>query len=161
MGFSRREYWSVLPFSSPGDLPYPGFEPRSPVLQADSSPSESPHLIKVSQHDDTGGHVTAFFSVIHVQPSQALQVHLFGSPTPTAPVFKLGDLKLQKENQKGVSFVLLKELSRVEPEAIEEVTYVSAQTESDLLTTYRLTKISRTFAQGSRNSRHLSGPYPK
>ena len=151
----------MLPFSSPGDLPYPGFEPRSPVLQADSSPSESPHLIKVSQHDDTGGHATAFFSVIHVQPSQALQVHLFGSPTPMAPVFKLGDLKLQKENQKGVSFVLLKELSRVEPEAIEEVTYVSAQTESDLLTTYRLTKISRTFAQGSRNSRHLSGPYPK
>ena len=36
MGFSRQEYWSGLPFPSPGDLPDPGIEPRSPVLQADS-----------------------------------------------------------------------------------------------------------------------------
>ena len=42
MGFSRQEYWSGLPFSSPGDLPYPGIEPGSPVLQADSLPSEPP-----------------------------------------------------------------------------------------------------------------------
>ena len=32
--FSRQEYQSVLPFPSPGDLPYPGIEPRSPALQA-------------------------------------------------------------------------------------------------------------------------------
>ena len=32
MGFSRREYWSGLPFPSPGDLPNPGIEPRSPTL---------------------------------------------------------------------------------------------------------------------------------
>ena len=38
MGFSRREYWSGLPFPSPGDLPDPGIEPRSPVLQADALP---------------------------------------------------------------------------------------------------------------------------
>ena len=36
MGFSREEYWSGLPFLSPGDLPDPGIEPGSPVLQADS-----------------------------------------------------------------------------------------------------------------------------
>ena len=36
MGFSRQEYWSGLPFSSPGDLPDPEIEPRSPALQADS-----------------------------------------------------------------------------------------------------------------------------
>ena len=36
MGFSRQEYWSGLPFPSPGDLPNPGIEPRSPVSQADS-----------------------------------------------------------------------------------------------------------------------------
>ena len=35
MGFSRQEYWSGLPFPSPGDLPDPGLEPRSPSLQAD------------------------------------------------------------------------------------------------------------------------------
>ena len=34
MGFSRPEYWSALPFPSPGDLPDPGIEPRSPALQA-------------------------------------------------------------------------------------------------------------------------------
>ena len=34
-GFSRQEYWSGLPFSSPRDLPDPGIEPRSPASQAD------------------------------------------------------------------------------------------------------------------------------
>ena len=32
MKFSRQEYWSGLPFPSPGDLPDPGIEPRSPAL---------------------------------------------------------------------------------------------------------------------------------
>ena len=36
MGFSRQEYWSGLPFPSPGDLSNPGIEPRSPALQADA-----------------------------------------------------------------------------------------------------------------------------
>ena len=40
MEFSRQEYWSELPFPSPGDLPDQGFEPGSPVLQADSLSSE-------------------------------------------------------------------------------------------------------------------------
>ena len=42
MGFSRQEYWSGLPFPSPGDLPHPGIEPRSPTLQADTLPCEPP-----------------------------------------------------------------------------------------------------------------------
>ena len=40
MGFSRQEYWSELPFPSPGDLPDPGIKPWSLVLQADTWPSE-------------------------------------------------------------------------------------------------------------------------
>ena len=41
MDFSRLEYWSgLLPCPSPGDLPNPGIEPRSPALQVDSLPSE-------------------------------------------------------------------------------------------------------------------------
>ena len=40
MGFSRQECWSGLPFPSPGDLPDPGIETGSPVLQADSLPTE-------------------------------------------------------------------------------------------------------------------------
>ena len=39
-GDSRHEYWSGLPFPSPGDLPNPGIEPRSPALQVDSLLSE-------------------------------------------------------------------------------------------------------------------------
>ena len=52
MGFSRQEYWSGLPFPSPGDLPNPGIEPRSPALQADALPSKlllqllSDHVLK-------------------------------------------------------------------------------------------------------------------
>ena len=40
MLFSRQEYWSGQPFPSPEDLPNPGIEPRSPVLQVDSLPAE-------------------------------------------------------------------------------------------------------------------------
>ena len=42
LGFSRQEHWSGLPFPSPGDLPNPGVEPGSPILQADTLPSEPP-----------------------------------------------------------------------------------------------------------------------
>ena len=41
MGFSRQEYWSGLPFPSPGDLPDPESEPEdSPAWQAESLPPE-------------------------------------------------------------------------------------------------------------------------
>ena len=42
MEFSRQEYWSGLPFPSPGDLPNPGIEPGSPELRADALLSEPP-----------------------------------------------------------------------------------------------------------------------
>ena len=38
MGFLKQEYWSKLPFPSPGDLPDPGIKPMSPALQVDSLP---------------------------------------------------------------------------------------------------------------------------
>ena len=40
MEFSRQEYWSGLPFPSPGDLPNPGIKPGSPAWQADALSSE-------------------------------------------------------------------------------------------------------------------------
>ena len=46
--FSRQEYWDGLPFTPPGDLPYPGIKPRSPILQADSLPSEPPGKLQAS-----------------------------------------------------------------------------------------------------------------
>ena len=42
MGFSGQEYWSGLPFPSPGDLLDPGIEPGSPALEADALPFEPP-----------------------------------------------------------------------------------------------------------------------
>ena len=42
MEFSRPEYWNGEPSPSPGDLPSPGIEPRSPALQVDSLPAEPP-----------------------------------------------------------------------------------------------------------------------
>ena len=56
MGFSRQEYWSGVPLPSPpspGDLPNPRTEPRSPALQADSLQSEptgKPHLYNTHTH---------------------------------------------------------------------------------------------------------------
>ena len=51
MGFSRQEYWSGLPFPSPGDLPDPGIEPGSPALQADALPSEPPGKQEEDSHN--------------------------------------------------------------------------------------------------------------
>ena len=50
MGFSRQEYWSGLPFPSPGNPPKPGIEPRSTALQADSLLSEPP-VVSLSKNN--------------------------------------------------------------------------------------------------------------
>ena len=46
LGFPRPEYWSGLPFPSPGDLPNTGIEPTSPTFQADALPSEPPGKLR-------------------------------------------------------------------------------------------------------------------
>ena len=53
MGFSRQEYWSGLPFPSPGDLPDPGIKPGSPAFQADA-------LTSTTREKSTEGHVLLF-----------------------------------------------------------------------------------------------------
>ena len=58
MGFSKQEYWSGLPFPSPGDLPDPGIEPSSPALQADALPAEPPAnliLKSIAAYDSADG----------------------------------------------------------------------------------------------------------
>ena len=49
MEFSRLEYWSGYPFSSPGHLLNPGIEPRSPAFQTDSLPADPQ-----GKHKNTG-----------------------------------------------------------------------------------------------------------
>ena len=51
MGFSRPEYWSGLPFPSPGDLPNPEIKLGSPALQADSLPAELPGNYETENFD--------------------------------------------------------------------------------------------------------------
>ena len=74
MEFSRQEYWSGLPFPSPGDLPDPGTEPRSPALQADALPSEPPgtHLVLTGAMD--------LKLSAAAQTSHALNGHIFKTP---------------------------------------------------------------------------------
>ena len=61
MGFSRQVCWSGLPFPSPGEVPEPGIEPRSPALQADALPSEPPEKPKNNQTDLKKAEVEQFF----------------------------------------------------------------------------------------------------
>ena len=63
-GFSRQEYWSGLPCPPPGNLLNPGIEPRSPVLQTDSLPSESRGIFFISWL-----HCASGIFVPHQQPN--------------------------------------------------------------------------------------------
>ena len=54
MGLHRQEYWSELPWPSPGNLPNPVIEPGSPAWQTDSLPSEPPKVCKLRLHWKTG-----------------------------------------------------------------------------------------------------------
>ena len=65
MGFSRQEYWSGLPFPSPGDLPDPGIEPWSPALQAGAISSEPP-----------GEKVVYFFTIKYLVSKVDVYFHL-------------------------------------------------------------------------------------
>ena len=57
MEFSRQEYCSGLPFPTPGYLPNPGLEPKSPALQADSFPPETPGKPKQSLWNSPGKNI--------------------------------------------------------------------------------------------------------
>ena len=65
MAFSGQEYWSGSPFPSPGDLPDPGMEPRSPALQADSLLSKPPGKPHVNQSDSQHPTVVPRLCPIH------------------------------------------------------------------------------------------------
>ena len=80
MEFSRPGYWSGQPFLSPGDLPNPEIEPRSPTLQEDSLPAEpqgKPKNPGVGVYDTT--------SVLCIPPVHALRCQ---SPCTAAMLLK-------------------------------------------------------------------------
>ena len=80
MEFFRKEYWSGLQFPSPGNLPNPGIEPRSPTLQTDTLPCEPPrkHLLWLSA---AYSHILGIFHEFHTEtfhlPWNGLHLFLF------------------------------------------------------------------------------------
>ena len=74
MGFSRQQYWSGLPFPSPGDLPDPGFEPGSPAFQAEALTSEPP------------GKLYAYVTPFVIVPPAATAKSLQSCPTLCDPM---------------------------------------------------------------------------
>ena len=76
MGFSKQEYWSGLPFPSPGDLPDPGIKPGSTALQADDLPTElwgKPLFSQRHSQIHTGESYALTFSHLWTQPSAKLK----------------------------------------------------------------------------------------
>ena len=69
MGFPRQEYWSGLPFPSPGDLPDPGMDPGSPASQEDPLPSEPP-----------GNPTYSLSQMSHKKPEKKKSAFTYGKP---------------------------------------------------------------------------------
>ena len=90
MKFSRQEYWSGLPFPSPGDFPDPGIEPGSPALQVDVLPSEPPGKVKVKSLSRVRLFATPWTVVYQVSPSMGFsrQEYWSGLPFPGKPIIK-------------------------------------------------------------------------
>ena len=94
MGFSRQEYWSGLPFPSPGDLPNPGIEPRSPTLQADAFKTNGSSFTNISCSliQSVGLHLLSAVLFPQVVPSfslRPLSIVIKDSNIPEQVVLKL------------------------------------------------------------------------
>ena len=99
MGFFRQEYWSGVPFPSPGDFPDPEMEPRSPALQADSLLSEppgNPRWFEVHGHKLKGRWVSMIvwfllqWSVFWVQADETWEWSILRDSV-CKEVFRVGD----------------------------------------------------------------------
>ena len=88
MGFSRQEYWSGLPFPSPGDLPDPGIKPRSPDcrqildhLSHQGSPFHDSAWLYSYSLQSFWNHVIGFMTSHHKNEEMRLFVHFFRKHT--------------------------------------------------------------------------------
>ena len=105
MGFSRQEYWSGLPFPSPGDLPSPGIKPRSPALQEDSLPTEPPGKPK-----NTGvGSISTTGEVATLSPGDLPDLGI----KPKSPALQTDSLPAELPGKISVQFSSVQSLSRV------------------------------------------------
>ena len=94
MEFCRPEYWSGQPFPSPGDLPNPGMESRSPTLQADSLPVEPPGKPKNTE-------VGSLSLLQGIFPNQKLNRGPLHCRQILLPTELLGKPQRDREKQKG------------------------------------------------------------
>ena len=84
MEFSKQEPWSGLPFPSLGHLPNPGIKPRSPALQADSTPSEPPGKLNKDKNpsspweDGAGMKIKDYNPQTPPSPVNIPPLHLYG-----------------------------------------------------------------------------------
>ena len=107
MGFSRREYWSGLPFPPPGDLPDPGIECGSPALEADSLPMESWGIlvnargVNMTKHDPCKKEFAFHWKYFRVLKSQS-QINL-----SVPPLTK----EKQRGREKNVIYIFCKNLT--------------------------------------------------
>ena len=76
MGFSRQEYWSGLPFPSPGDLPNPGIEPTSPALAGGFFTTEPPGKPLCKFTTQINHSINKFLRVEHVKQRTEIYVLL-------------------------------------------------------------------------------------
>ena len=74
-GISRQEYWSGLPFASPGDIPDPRIEPESPALRADTLPSEPPGKPPESGETDHKARTGCFQEVLSIPTREETKGH--------------------------------------------------------------------------------------
>ena len=75
MGFSRQEYWSGLPFPSPGDLPDPGIEPGSSALQANSLLTElQGKILCMHTHTHTHTYIYIYTSSFLSRTNYGIQI---------------------------------------------------------------------------------------
>ena len=107
MGFFRQEYWSGLPCPPPEDLSNSGIKPRSPALQADSSPSES-----LGKSNNTGVGIQSLLQGIFPTPGSHLRLlrllHWQVGSLPLMPPGQLKRMGLEVRNRrtKGITFLL-------------------------------------------------------
>ena len=74
LGYSRQEYWSGWPFSSPGVLPDPGIIPRSPILQADSLLSEPQGTTAIHRYIFIFFSIMFFHSILNTVPCAKMAI---------------------------------------------------------------------------------------
>ena len=89
MEFSRPEYWSGELFPSPGHLPNPGIEPRSPTLQDFFLPAEPQGKLNISVWS-FHTHMKSMFSIVATpiySPTNSVGGSLFSTPSPAFIVY--------------------------------------------------------------------------